>query len=365
MDFITLMRIFLPHTPDYLSINQKSIMYDKNAKPKRFVSFLREILYPRDIRTGIEAIAYTFHRDYTIETIFMLHGFGANGKTVFTSLLTSLHGADNVSNVPLSEMLGDRFALSDMENKDLNIDNELAGQTIKEAAVLKKLTGGSRQRIRIQRKNQKAYDTTIYAKLFFNANRIPDSQDISDAYNRRLTIISFPNQFTGTSEDKQLIAKLTTEEEISGIFNILMHALRRIIKTNELYVNEKTIDQKRLKYERMVNPIKSFKDEVIAEDSTEDSHVSKEVFYDAYVKYCSKYVYLKEKYETFCANLKRKFNLGRNSTHYKWGKGHPLERHYSNSRTYAYNRKKNFSLTDRDRWYDNHGLGLPEKSQFR
>ena len=151
------------------------------------------------------------------------------------------------------------------------------------------MTGGSRQRIRIQRKNQKAYDTTIYAKLFFNANRIPDSQDISDAYNRRLTIISFPNQFTGTSEDKQLIAKLTTEEEISGIFNILMHALRRIIKTNELYVNEKTIDQKRLKYERMVNPIKSFKDEVIAEDSTEDSHVSKEVFYDAYVKYCNKY----------------------------------------------------------------------------
>ena len=302
--------LLLPHTPDYLSINQKSIMYDKKRKAEAICKFLKEILYPRDIRTGIEAIAYTFHRDYTIETIFMLHGFGANGKTVFTNLLTSLHGADNVSNVPLSEMLGDRFALSDMENKDLNIDNQLVGQTIKEAAVLKKLTGGSRQRIRIQRKNQKAYDTTIYAKLFFNANRIPDSQDISDAYNRRLTIISFPNQFTGPSEDKQLIAKLTTEEEISGIFNILMHALRRIIKTNELYVNEKTIDQKWLKYERMVNPIKSFQDEVIAEDSTEDSHASKEVFYDAYVKYCNKYALPKEKYETFCGILKRKFNLG-------------------------------------------------------
>lgn len=29
-----------------------------------------------------------------------------------------MHGADNVSNVPLTEMLKDKFALSDLENKD-------------------------------------------------------------------------------------------------------------------------------------------------------------------------------------------------------------------------------------------------------
>ena len=75
----------------------------------------------------------------------------------------------------------------DLESKDVNIDNELAGETIKESAVIKRLTGGTRQRIRIQRKNQKAYDTTLYAKLFFNANRMPDSQDSSDAYSRRIT----------------------------------------------------------------------------------------------------------------------------------------------------------------------------------
>ena len=62
-------------------------------------------------------MAYTFHRDYPIETIFILFGHGNNGKTVYTSLLTFLHGADNVSNVPLSEILSDKFALSDMENR--------------------------------------------------------------------------------------------------------------------------------------------------------------------------------------------------------------------------------------------------------
>ena len=54
----------------------------------------------------------------------MPYGFGANGKTA----LTALHRKDNVSNVSLSQMMNDRFALADLENKDLNIDNELGNQ---------------------------------------------------------------------------------------------------------------------------------------------------------------------------------------------------------------------------------------------
>ena len=305
----------LEHTPAYYSINQKPIVYDKDAKPKRFVKFLQEVLYPKEILTAIDAMAYTFHRDYTIETIFILFGFGNNGKSVYTTVLTSMHGVDNCSNVPLTEMLSDKFALSDLEAKDVNIDNELAGQTIKETGVIKRLTGGTRQRIRIQRKNQKAYDTTLYAKLFFNANRMPDSQDTTDAHNRRITSIAFPITFEGKSEDKQLTSKLTEETEISAIFNILMRALRRIRRDKEIYVNEKTIEEKRLKYERTVNPIKSFLEEAISSEDSEESSqlldylILKEELHQAYEKYCKKYMLPVEKFLTFCSILKVKFGL--------------------------------------------------------
>ena len=263
---------------------------------------------PRDIRTAIDAMAYTFHRDYDIEVIFILYGVGANGKTVFTSLLTHLHGKNNVSNVPLPTILKNKFALSDLENKDLNIDNELPGYMITEAAVLKRLTGGSRQQVRIERKNQKAYDTTLYAKLFFNANKMPESEDMSDAYNRRVIIISFPNRFDGAREDKQLIAKLTTEREVSGIFNLLMVYLRHIQKNKELYVNEKTTEQKRAKYERAVNPIKAFLEEALAEEElTETDEEKKEDVYKAYEMYCEKYSLPVEKFEMLGRILKGKF----------------------------------------------------------
>lgn len=303
--------ILKPHTPEYLSINQKDITYVVGAKPKLFFKFLKEVLYPRDIRTAVAAMAYTFHRDYSIEAIFMLYGLGANGKTVYTSIVTSLHGPDHVSNVTLSSMLGSRdlFALSDLENKDVNIDNELAGQTIKEAAVLKRLTGGSRQRIRIQRKNQRAYDTMLYAKLFFNANAMPDSVDSSDAYNRRVIIIVFPNRFEGAKEDKQLISKLTTEAEKSGIFNVLMAELRRIRYTRQIYVNEKTIEDRRAKYERAVNPVKAFFGEAVAEDSNADAEISKKDVHLAYVNYCNNYGLPAEKYDYFCKILKNQFEI--------------------------------------------------------
>jgi putative DNA primase/helicase len=294
----------LPHNPDYLTIKQKPIFYDKDAKPKRFWTFLSEVLYPRNIRTVVDAMAYTFERDCPIEVLFVFHGIGRNGKSVVTSTLTALHERHNVSNVPLKDMLNDKFSLADLEDKDVNIDNELGNQTINETAVLKRLTGGSRQPIRIQRKYQGAYDAIIYAKLFFNANKIPLSTDDSDAYNRRLIIVAFPWVFEGIKEDKKLLAKLTAQEEISGIFNVLMKALRRIRKTNDIYVNEQTVEERRKAYERNVDPIKSFLDEAIAENSTTNSLITKVDFHKAYEIYCKKYTLPIEKYDTFCKRVK-------------------------------------------------------------
>ncbi|HZB17598.1 MAG TPA: DUF5906 domain-containing protein [Nitrososphaeraceae archaeon] len=72
-----------------------------------------------------------------------------------------------------------------------------------DAATLKRLTG--RQPVRIQRKNQRSYDTVLYAKLFFSTNKIPGSADDSDAYHRRNIILSFPDQFEeGKNADPDL-----------------------------------------------------------------------------------------------------------------------------------------------------------------
>jgi putative DNA primase/helicase len=276
--------------------------------------YLHDVLYPAEVRTAVECMAYTLYRDNPFEVITLLFGYGSNGKSVFTDTLTALHGTKNVSNVSLSGILKNQFALSDLEGKDVNIDSELSNITIYDTAILKKLTG--RQPIRIERKNQRAYDTKLHTKLWFSANKIPQTADNSDAYYRRIPVISFPHKFEGQNADPDLSRKLTTEEELSGVFNVLMIALRRILHNKGIYLNEKTIQERRDKYEMASNPIGSFIEQMVARDCTEDDKTPKEEFYRAYVLYCKENNLPIQSKENFGKILKRNFSFqeGRESS---------------------------------------------------
>jgi phage/plasmid-associated DNA primase len=102
---------------------------------------------------------------------------------------------------------------------------------------------------------------------------------------------------------------LTTEEELSGIFNILMKGLRTIRRTKNLYVNEKTIEEKRIKYERAINPIRAFLNEAISEESTEASYVPKTHLYGVYIQYCNEFSLPVEKYLNFSKILENEFSF--------------------------------------------------------
>lgn len=284
------------HTPGYLSTVQLNITHNPEARSKLFGKFLSEVLYPNEIRTAIEMIAYCFYRSNPFEVINILHGSGLNGKSVFTRWITHILKSENVSRVPLRIMLDNTFALSDLEGMAANIDPEMSSATIENAEVLKMITG--QEETRIERKNQRAYKTLLHAKMFFSANKIPQTKDDSDAYYRRNVILTFWNKFEGKNDDPDIKNKLTTEDEISGMFNVLMKALRRIIlgvKHNDgiirkgIFINERTIQQRRDKYTRALDPIKAFMNEAIIPYSKENDKAYKDEFYEAYKEYCHEY----------------------------------------------------------------------------
>jgi P4 family phage/plasmid primase-like protien len=242
--------------------------------------------------------------------ITTLHGYGANGKSVFTRFITSLHGSRNISNVSLKAMVDDRFALSDLENKYANIDTELTSTIISNTSLLKKITG--RQPIRIERKNQRAYDTLIHAKLFFSGNKIPVSVDDTDGFHRRYVIIAFPNKFEGKGDDIHLLDKLTAET--SGVFNILMPILRRILDQGQISMKEDTIEKRRQRYTITANPLEAFLEEVIAEDSILSDYVTKENMNQACIRFCSKHNLAIVSKDNLGKFLKKKLQEGRETT---------------------------------------------------
>jgi len=137
--------------------------------------------------------------------------------------------------------------------------------------------------------NIREHMTSVHMQDYYSMlTGSPESMDMSDAYNRRMIIMSFLNLFDGKNADPHLLSKLTTEEELTCIFNVCMMALMLIIVNKGLYINEQTIDERKIKYERNVNPVKAFLQEAITEDSTADTKISKKESHDAYIVFCDK-----------------------------------------------------------------------------
>jgi hypothetical protein len=91
------------------------------------------------------------------------------------------------------------------------------------------------------------------------------------------------------NQDIDLTDKLTTPEELSAIFNLLMYALRGILKNKRIFINEKTMRERRQKYEMAANPVAVFLRIAMDPESTETDATTKETAYLAYQKFCKHY----------------------------------------------------------------------------
>ena len=106
--------------------------------------------------------------------------------------------------------------------------------------------------------------------------------------------------------DPALKDMLTTPEELSGIFNALMIPLRnRILKNKPVYMDAKTIEDRRHKHELISDPIRAFFNDAIEPDV--EGTVTKEGLYQAYRKFCRFQRLPIESYDQFCKLVKKKF----------------------------------------------------------
>jgi putative DNA primase/helicase len=104
----------------------------------------------------------------------------------------------------------------------------MSKDALRNTGVLKKLTDGDY--IPAERKFKSPFKLVNYAKLIFLANQIPITPDETDAFFARLIIINFPNQYLGDKADPYLIEKLTTEQELSGLLEVVLKRLPRVLK---------------------------------------------------------------------------------------------------------------------------------------
>jgi dGTP triphosphohydrolase len=102
-------------------------------------------------------------------------------------------------------------------------------------------------------------------------------------------VTSFPHTFEGDKQNPELVYELTTENELSGIFNVCMTALRRVLKNKKVAVNQSSIEERRIKYEMASNPVMVFTQIAFEESSLEESdYTFRDWVYQAYEVFVSR-----------------------------------------------------------------------------
>ena len=241
------------HSPELLFRNMIPVTYDPKVLPIEVPKFLREChLDPKTIYKLLEEAAYVLLREPLFQVAFMHTGVGSNGKSVWLDWLRSFFGHENTSGVSLHDLATNRFRVAELDGKLINIYADIKSNAIKENEILKPLIGGDA--ITVEKKQQHPFVMKPYTKLFFSANRVPEMNDESAGMYRRLSLTRWDIVFTEIERDVKKLDKMNTEKERSGMFNILLRTLQKMIKRGR-FLNELSMDDRRDTWKITADPV--------------------------------------------------------------------------------------------------------------
>jgi putative DNA primase/helicase len=178
-----------------------------------------------------------------------------------------------------------KFALARLYGKMANIYPDLPSIALKETDTFKTLVSG--ERVEAENKFKPFFSFPNVTKLVFSCNQPPTPPEDSDAYWRRWIIIRFPNQFLeeDPKTDPDLLQKLTTPEELSGVLNWALEGLHTLTKQKKFTVS-KTMEDTRKQYLFLGDPIKAFAEAKLELAFEKDKYLDKPEVYEAYLQFC-------------------------------------------------------------------------------
>ena len=273
-------KTLLPHDPKYRFKYKFPIIYDPLAVCPKTSAFLSTVLTDDQKAVIEEWMGYYFFRNYQFKKALIMVGEGDTGKTTLLEVIDYLLGKENISSVNLHKMTADKFAAAHLYEKHGNIVDELSAKDITDTGNFKIATGGGSIAGEYKFGNQ--FSFVNFSKFTFACNKIPDVQDFDDeAYFNRWMVIRFEK----TIEKKipNFIATLTSEEERSGLFNISMLGLERLLSNGKFSYGLTATDTK-LEMMRNGSSVARFVHDKLQKD--QGAIITNDEMYTAYIAFC-------------------------------------------------------------------------------
>lgn len=298
-----LTRELKPFSPEYFIVNKIPVKYDPEATCPKNDEFFNQVLPKLEIKTLFEFWGYALFRKITFHKAVLLVGTGRNGKGVTLNIITAFLGKENCSSETLQSLCYNRFSTANLYCKLANISADLPSSIIKNTGIFKMIVGGDT--VPNERKCVTAYPYNPYVKNLFSANYIPpiSNTEDCDAFYARWLIFEFKKQFLGEKADKQLIQKLITPEELSGLLNRALDGFDRLNKNKDFSMRE-NIAEMRKQYIKRSNSVQAFIEECIEVTADFNDILTSKYLYTKFLDYCNQNQIKSKSQREFIANMK-------------------------------------------------------------
>lgn len=273
---------FKEHHPEFISLIQLPIDYNPDAQCPEIDKFLTEKLKGRPdlIKLAHEIFGICALQKLPFDNVFVLLGPSHTGKSTFLKLIGRFLGGNNVSAITLQKLNDETlvFARSGLYGKLANTSSDLSSRYFTQDSYVKAISQGDD--IDVEKKGVDPFKMIPFANLIAACNEIPKSRDKSDAWINRLTILPF--EVPHMNEEDEMIEKLATPEELSGLFNKAFKAAQEALKRRSLTLPGE-VKEERERYRRSNNQILEFFDNHYTYNKDDlDSYILEDTIYNHY-----------------------------------------------------------------------------------
>ncbi|MFT5424666.1 MAG: putative DNA primase/helicase [Phycisphaerales bacterium] len=204
-----------PHDRDDLITKLAPVVFDPNAGCSLFDDFLARVLGGDEelIEFVVRFLGHCLTGDISEQVFPILHGAGANGKSVLLDTIAGIMG-DYACEAPPLLLLESRHSehpteIADLRGRRLVVASETEEGAALKLQMVKRLTGDATLKGRYMRQDYFSFARTHKTVLVTN-NR-PQIREQSEAVWRRLRMIPFDVVIPAEERDPQLIEKLKLE----------------------------------------------------------------------------------------------------------------------------------------------------------
>lgn len=212
-----------PHDREKLFSKQSYVEFTDKIDCPLWENFLHEIFDgDMEVINYIQkAVGYSLTGSTREQCMFILHGFGRNGKSVFLDIINEIMGdyATNIqpqtimvktglqssANSDVARLKGSRFVTTTEPNEGMRFDEGL----------IKQITGGDKVTARFLFENEFEFNPEF--KIWIATNHKPIIRGRDDGIWRRMIMIPFTVEIPKDKVDKNLKYKL--KKELRGILN--------------------------------------------------------------------------------------------------------------------------------------------------